>query len=591
MIVGHSLEWSSSRKLFMFASIRGGVLYSLIANSIWINILALTSPLFMLQVYDRVLASGSVPTLVGLGVLALGLYFFQAVLDILRGRLLLRVGERFDVIHGQRVHDAVVRMPLVGRTPTDGLQPLRDLDGVRSFLQGSGPTAFFDLPWIPVYLVICFLFHFWLGVTATVGALVLVALTYATSASTRKPITDATRANMARTAALDGSRRNAEVVRAMGMTGRLQDRWQEISATYAKANRSVGDLSSGFGIAAKTLRIVLQSAVLGVGAYLVIRQEVSPGIMVASSIMMGRAMAPVDLAISQWKPFLQSRQSWHRLQELLGSVPVQPEVTSLPAPQNELRVEGLLIVPPGARKPTVSNVAFQLSRGQALAVLGPSGSGKSTLARALVGVWHPAHGKIRLDGASLDQWDNAVLGNHIGYLPQAVELFSGTIAENISRFLNEATSEEIVSAAKAAGAHDMIVSMEKGYDTQIGEFGSELSAGQRQRIGLARALFGNPFLVVLDEPNANLDAEGEMAVTQAIRSVTERGGIVVVVAHRPSALSVVDAVLVMDRGIQAAFGPRDEVLAKMTRKAPSRQGNARVTAPMVSTQARPVNEV
>lgn len=562
------------------------MLYSLIANSVWINILALTSPLFMLQVYDRVLVSGSVPTLVGLGVLALGLYFCQAVLDILRSRLLLRIGERFDFEHGRRVHDAVIRAPLISRSPSDGLQPLRDLDGVRGFLQGSGSTAFFDLPWIPVYLAICFLFHLWLGITATAGAIILVALTFATSASTRKPITDATRANMARSAALEASRCNAEVIRAMGMTGRLQDRWQEINATYAAANRSVGDMSSGFGIAARTLRIVLQSAILGVGAYLVIRQEVSPGIMIASSIMMGRAMAPVDLAIAQWRPFLQARQSWQRLQELLGRMPDHLDVTSLPDPQKELRVEGLVIVPPGARKPTVSNVAFQLNRGQALGVIGPSGSGKSTLARALVGVWHPSHGKVRLDGASLEQWDNAVLGGHVGYLPQAVELFSGTIAENISRFQNEATSEEIVSAGKAAGAHDMIVSMEKGYDTQIGEFGSELSAGQRQRIGLARALFGTPFLVVLDEPNANLDAEGDMAVTHAIGSVRERGGIVVVVAHRPSALSVVDAVLVMDRGIQSAFGPRDEILAKMTRQSSIRQGNARVTAPMVSLQAR-----
>lgn len=561
----------------MFASIKAGVLSSLVFNSVWINILALTSPLFMLQVYDRVLASGSVPTLVGLGILAIGLYLIQAVLDILRSRLLLRVGEKFDLEHRHQVHDAVVRLPLVAKSSSDGLQPLKDLDGVRSFLQGAGPTAFFDLPWIPVFLGICFLFHFWLGVTATVGALVLVTLTFLTSASTRKSITDATSANMARNAALDAARRNAEVVRAMGMGGRLLDRWEEVNDAYAAANRSAGDLASGFGIVAKTLRIVLQSAILGVGAYLVIRQEVSPGTMIASSIMMGRAMAPVDLAISQWKPFLQARQSWKRLQDLLGRVSVQTAVTSLPAPTNDLRVEGLVIFPPGARKPTVSNVGFQLSRGQALGVIGPSGSGKSSLARALVGVWHPSQGKVRLDGASLDQWDNAILGNHIGYLPQAVELFGGTISENISRFVADPSSEDIVAAATAAGAHDIIVSMEKGYDTQIGEFGSELSAGQRQRIGLARALFGNPFLVVLDEPNANLDAEGEISVTNAIRSVTERGGIVVVIAHRPSALGVVDAVLVIDRGIQSAFGPRDEILAKMTRKVPTRQVKSRVT--------------
>lgn len=368
----------------MFASFRGGVLYSLISNSIWINILALTSPLFMLQVYDRVLASGSVPTLVGLGVLAIGMYAFQAMLDVLRSRILFRIGERFDVEYGHRVHDAVMRMPLVARSPSDGLQPLRDLDGVRSFLQGSGPTAFFDLPWIPFYLAICFLFHFWLGITATGGAIVLVALTIATSAMTRKPITEATRANMARNGSLDASRRNSEVVRAMGMSDRLQERWHSVNADYAAATRTVSNMSSGFGVAAKTLRMVLQSAMLGIGAYLVIRQEVSPGIMIASSIMMGRAMAPVDLSITQWKPFLQARQSWQRLQELIGRFPEQADVTSLPDPHDELRVEGLVIVPPGARKPTVSNVGFQLNRGQALGVIGPSGSGKSTLARALV---------------------------------------------------------------------------------------------------------------------------------------------------------------------------------------------------------------
>ena len=570
----------------MFASIRGGVLYSLIANSIWINVLALTSPLFMLQVYDRVLASGSVPTLIGLGVLALCLYSFQALLDILRSRMLLRVGESFDLEHSHQVHDAVIRSPLLSRAPSDGLQSLRDLDGVRSFLQGPGPTAFFDLPWIPVYLALCFLFHFWIGVTAAAGALVLVALTFATSASTRKPVTDATRTNMARNASLDASRRNAEVVHAMGMSRRLHERWQKLNDGYATSNRLAGDLSSGFGIAAKTLRIVLQSAVLAVGAYLVIKQEVSPGVMIAASIMMGRAMAPVDLAISQWKPFLQARQSWRRLLELMARMPTNSEVMPLPAPQSEIRVESIVVVPPGSRKPTVSNVGFSLKRGQALGIIGPSGSGKTTMARSLVGVWLPSHGKVRFDGASIDQWDSVTLGQHIGYLPQSAELFGGSIAENISRFVVDAPPAQILDAARAAGAHDMIVSMEKGYDTQIGEFGSELSAGQRQRIGLARALFGNPFLVVLDEPNANLDADGEQAVVAAIRSIRERGGIAVVIAHRPSAISAVDTILVMEKGIQTAYGPRDEILSKMTRQPPKRSAQ-----PIISSAGHPKSQL
>jgi PrtD family type I secretion system ABC transporter len=532
-----------------------------------VNVLALTSPLFMLQVYDRVLSSGSVPTLVGLAVLAAGLYAFQAVLDIIRARILLRIGERFDGRFSGRVHEAVVRLPLVARMQGDGLQPLRDLDNVRSFLGGSGPTAFFDLPWMPLYLAICFLFHFWIGMTALVGAIVLVSLTVLTNALSQKPIRDTITSNMARNGLLEASRRNAEVVAAMGMERRIATHWQKANADYLAANRKLGDVAGGLGSVSRALRMMLQSAILGVGAYLVIQQDVSGGVMIASSIMMGRALAPVDLAIASWKPFLMARQSWSRLKALLEKFPEPMPVMALPEPKRDLRAEGLTIIPPGESKPTVMGVSFAVEAGSALGVIGPSGSGKSTLSRALVGAWSPVAGKVRLDGASLDQWDRQALGRHVGYLPQGVELFDGTISQNIARFEDDPAPENIVAAAEAAGAHELILRFEKGYETRIGEAGSALSAGQRQRIGLARALYGNPFIVVLDEPNANLDAEGESAVVRAIASVRQRGGIAIVVAHRPSAIGAVDYVLMMESGRQKAFGPKDEILSKVLKPA------------------------
>lgn len=536
-----------------------------------INLLALTSPLFMLQIYDRVLSSGSVPTLVGLAVLATGLYAFQAVLDIIRSRVLLRIGERFDGQLSARVHQAVTRLPLLARTSGDGLQPLRDLDNVRGFLGGSGPTAFFDLPWMPLYLGICFLFHFWIGMTALIGALVLVSLTLLTNSLAQKSIRETITSNMVRNGLMEAGRRNAEIVQAMGIGRRIESHWQKANADYLAANRKAGDVTSGLGIISKTLRMMLQSAILGVGAYLVIQQEVTPGVMIASSIMMGRALAPVDLAIGSWKPFLMARQSWGRLKELLAKIPAATPTMSLPSPRHDLRAEGVTIVPPGENKPTVMGVAFAVQAGSALGVIGPSGSGKSTLIRGLVGAWSPVAGKVRLDGASFEQWDKEALGRHIGYLPQGVELFEGTIAANIARFEDNPDPASIVNAAQSAGAHELILRFEKGYETPIGEAGSALSAGQRQRIALARALYRDPFLVVMDEPNANLDAEGEAAVVRAIMSVRERGGIAIVVAHRPSAIGAVDHVLMIEGGRQKAFGPKDEVLSKVLRPASAPQ--------------------
>lgn len=530
-----------------------------------VNVLALTSPLFMLQVYDRVLSSGSLPTLIGLAVLTACLFAIQCLLDVIRARVLLRIGEAFDRKLALRVHDAVVRLPLLTRMPGDGLQPLRDLDNARGFLSSQGPTAFFDLPWMPLYLGVCFLFHGWIGMTALVGALILISLTLVTNALSQGPSRETVLLNISRSAQMEAARRNAEVIQAMGLGRRMAWRWQRENSAYLEANRRAGDVAGTLGGISRSMRLVIQSAMLGIGAWLVIRQEVTAGVMIASSIMMGRALAPVDLAISSWKPFLMARQSSARLHGLLEKMPADVPVMTLPTPTHELRVENATIVPPGEKKASVVGVQFAIGAGSALGIIGPSGSGKSTLSRILVGAWSPAVGKVRIDGASLDQWEREALGHHIGYLPQGVELFDGTIAQNIARFQDDADPEAIVAAAQAAGVHDLILRFDQGYETPIGEGGSALSAGQRQRIGLARALYRDPFLVVLDEPNANLDTEGEVAVVKAIASVRDRKGIAVIVAHRPSAIGACDLVLMMDGGQMKAFGRRDDILARVLR--------------------------
>ncbi len=549
-----------------------------------VNLLALTAPLFMLQVYDRVLSSRSESTLAGLAILAAALYGFSALLDILRGRILLRVGEQFDAQVADRTFQTILALPLRINVKGDGLQPLRDLDSVRSFLSGQGPSAFLDLPWVPFYLVICFLFHPWLGFTALAGAVILTVLTLLTSLLSNTAVKKATEYGAGRNALTESARRNAEVVKAMGLGARLAGRWQHLNAAYIASNRKSGDVIGGFSGLSRSLRVMLQSAILAVGAWLVIHQEVSPGVMIASSVIMGRALAPVDQTIANWRPFLMARHSWQRLKQLLALLPPVATTTDLPAPKGDLRAEAVAVVPPGASRPTIIGVSFGVAAGSAVGIIGPSGSGKSTLVRALVGAWPAASGKIRLDGAALDQWRPEELGAHIGYLPQDVELFDGTIAENIARFDSDLNAEEIVAAAKAAGAHELIVRFEDGYQTQVGEGGSSLSAGQRQRIGLARALFGNPFLVVLDEPNAHLDAEGEAAVVAAIMAVRRRNGVAIVVAHRPSAFGAVDTILVMEGGQPKMFGPRDDVLSKVLK---AHQGARSTATPAASDQRVP----
>jgi len=530
-----------------------------------VNILALTGSFFMLQVYDRVVPGRSMPTLVGLVLLAGLLFAFQGILDFIRARLLVRIGLAVDARLSGPVYAALIRQPLRSGQQGDGLQPLRDLDQVRSFLSGAGPTAFFDLPWMPLYIGICFLFHVWIGVAALAGALLLCALALLAEGRTRRPIRETGALAASRSGLAEAARRNAEALQAMGFATQMEARWAVVNDAYLDAHAKASDVAGSLGTVSRTLRIALQSAMLALGACLVIGQEASGGIMIASSIMMSRALAPVELAIGNWKGFVSARQGWRRLGALLGSEPNAAPRTSLPAPQATLAVEGVSATPPGDGRLVVRDMSFSLARGAGLGIIGPSASGKSSLARVLAGLWQPVRGTVRLDGAALDQWAPEELGRHVGYLPQDVQLFDGTIAQNIARFEPGAPADRILKAAHLAGVHDLIVHLPEGYETRIGEAGARLSAGQRQRVALARALYGDPFLVILDEPNSNLDTEGEAALGRAITSVRERGGIAIVIAHRPSALAPLDQLLVMAEGRPQMLGPRDQVLARLAR--------------------------
>jgi ATP-binding cassette subfamily C protein PrsD len=530
------------------------------------NILMLTGAMFMLEVYDRVVPSRSMPTLIGLVILAAGLYLALGILDAIRARVLSRIGGALDETLSGRIYDTLVRLPLQVGNRSEGNQPLRDLDAIRAYFSSLGLVALFDLPWLPIFLAICFAFHPLIGYTALGGAIILIGLTVMTEMLMREPTRAANEAAVIRNNLAEGSRRNAEAVTAMGMISRMADRWGEANRRFLRSQRRTTDIGGGFGSLSKVLRMMLQSGVLAVGAYLVIHQEATAGIIIAGSILSARALAPVDLAIANWRGFISARQSWHRLNALLGMLPERAPPMALQPPTHRLAVEHVSVTPPGTQKITAQDVTFRLDAGQGLGIIGPSGSGKSSLVRTLVGVWHPLRGKVRIDGAALDQWAPDALGRHIGYLPQDVQLMTGTVAQNIARFEPEPDSQAVIAAARAVGVHDMIVRLPEGYDTAIGERGSALSAGQAQRVALARAVYRNPFLVVLDEPNSHLDSEGDEALTRAILGVRERRGIVIVVAHRPSAIAGVDNILVMSQGRMQAFGPKDEVLAKVLQR-------------------------
>ncbi len=525
-----------------------------------INVLHLSGSLFMLEVYDRVLPSRSIPTLLGLAAVLVLLYAFQGLFDILRGRILSRIGLALDEALSLPIFKAVLARPLSGRQDGDGQQPLRDLDQVKGFLSGGGPSAIFDMPWIPLYLAICFAFHPLLGWTALSGALLLVILTLSTEILTRRTAQEAVSAVQARNGVTTAGQRNAEVVHAMGMVGRIGDRWKQAHERLLGHQQRASDVIGGIGAASKVVRLLIQSAMLAMGAYLVIGGEITPGVMIATSILAARALAPVELAIGNWKGFVSARQSWHRIKQYVAGMASSRSPLQLPPPHVSVTLEGAGGGAPGTNRFLVNDITLRLSAGDGLGIIGPSASGKSSLARMLVGIWPIWRGKVRLDGAALDNWSQDALGRHIGYLPQDVELFPGTIAQNICRFEPDPKAEAVIAAARSANIHDMILQLPEGYETEIGEAGAALSGGQRQRVALARALYRDPFFVVLDEPNSNLDNEGEQALTRALLGIRQRGGVVVVIAHRQSALAGIDQVLVLANGQVKGLGPKDEIL-------------------------------
>src|ERR1700676_3530787 len=555
-----------------------------------VNVLMLSGSLYMLQVYDRVIPSRNIATLLGLSLIVLLAYLAQGYFDALRTRMLSRVATLFDAGLQGAIHIALATLPLRGVKPVLMQQPLRDLDQVRGFMSSMGPTAFLDMPWIPIFLVALFLFHPAIGMTALLGTAGIIAMTLLTERMSRGAARAAMDCSAQRQVLADATQRNAEVIRALGMTDRFTARWSRANERYLRENIRATDVYANLGSGAKVLRYVLQSGMLGLGAYLVVADKASRGIMIASSIMMGRALAPVEVALSTWKQLIAARLSIKRLREICKATaaPVVPPVV-LPRPSRELSVQNLSVAAPASDKVIVSNVSFALKPGMGLALLGASASGKTSLSKALVGIWPAQGGVVRLDGAALDQWRNEDLGRYVGYLPQDVALFDGTVAENICRFDERATSDAILKAAQIAGVHDIILRLPEGYATRIGEGGMSLSAGQRQRVGLARAVFGDPFLVVLDEPNANLDADGENALTRAIQILRYNKSVVIVISHRPSALAALNMAMVLHDGKSIAFGPREEIFARVTGQAAAARQTA--AAPNAKTaRCAPVAE-
>ncbi|MHA3979546.1 type I secretion system permease/ATPase [Halovulum sp. GXIMD14794] len=527
--------------------------------SIFVNLLMLTGPLFMLQVYDRVLGSRSEATLVALFLLVAALYLLMGILDYARGRVAARIGAQFQSDLDGRVFDAVLRRAVV---PAERARPatgLKDLEAIQRFMSAPVLFAIFDIPWTPIFILAIFVFHPMLGWLAVTGGLILVGVTLINQLTTSKPVREATIAQAQADAFAEGVREEAELIQGLGMRPAVLRRWKQTRDRALAEQISSSDKTGTFSSITKTFRFFLQSAMLALGAYLVLQGEMTAGAMIAGSILMGRALAPIEQAIGGWPLFQRARQGWGSLKELLAKTPVIPEPTKLPEPRAILEAHQVTVVPPGEQLATLRMLSFRLEEGQALGVIGNSGAGKSTLARVLTGIWQPASGKVRLDGATLDHYSPEDLGKAIGYLPQDVALFGATIAENIAR-LGEPDPAKVVEAAKKAGAHDLILSLPDGYDTRINPGGSRLSGGQKQRIGLARAMYGDPAILILDEPNANLDAEGQAALNKAIRSMKEKKKSVIIMAHRPSGIAECDLILVMDGGMRKAFGPRDEVL-------------------------------
>lgn len=532
-----------------------------------VNVLMLTAPLYMLQVYDRVLVSRSEETLLALTLLMGFLFLVMGLLDFARGRIMARVGARLQDRLDARVLTAAFRRLTVAPQDTAALAAQKDLDAIARFWASPVLLALFDAPWAPLFAAAIFVFHPWLGVLALGGGLVILGLSWLNQQGTEAPLQGANLAALSAERQAENLKADSELIQALGMSRAAFARLKLRRDRALEAGLAASDLSGRYSVMIRTFRLFLQSAMLGLAAWLVLRQELSAGAMIAASILMGRALQPVEQAVGQWPVVTRARQAKARLSDLLARTPPPPPRTELPRPKAVLEVQGLTVVPPGAVTPVLRGLSFQLPPGQALGVIGPSGSGKSSLARALTAVWRPAAGRIRLDGATLDQYDPDALGSFIGYLPQRVTVFDGTIADNIARLQSGADPAGIIAAAQAAAAHEMILKLPEGYDTQVASIGNRLSGGQVQRIGLARALYGDPVLLILDEPNSNLDNDGSNALNQAIRTAKARGASVLIMAHRPAAIQECDLLLVMNDGAAAAFGPRDTVLRETVRNA------------------------
>ena len=545
-----------------FRRCRPALLFAILFSSV-INLLMLVPPLYMMQVYDRVLSSRSEATLVALTVLTLGAFVAVGLLEVTRSRILVRVSARLDTLLSPLIFDAVFRnhVRTIGGART---QPLNDVATVRQFVAGRGLFAFFDIPWSPILLLILFLFHPLLGLLSLGGGVILVILAFATERTTRTRLADATRNSVAAANFAETSLRNGDAMTAMGMLEAIKTRWMRRHNESLRLQSGASDWAGILTNTTKVVRIALQSLMLGAGALLAIEGKISPGLMIAASIIGAKSLAPVEALIGNWNQVVAAQLAWRRLRALLDTVAVEPDRMALPTPKGQLSVSAIVVAPPGAAAAVLKGVSFDLQPGEALGILGPSGSGKSTLARVITGVWPAASGTVRIDGAELSQWSRDALGPHMGYLPQDVDLFDGTVAENIAR-LGPVDPEAVVEAAQRAGIHDLILSLPQGYDTPIGESGNRLSGGQRQRVGIARALYGTPALCIFDEPNSNLDEAGEGHLIQALLHLRETKRTAIIIAHKPSILNHVDKIMILQAGQVAFLGPRAEAFARFAR--------------------------
>ncbi len=531
-----------------------------------INLLMLVPSIYMLQIYDRVVSTGNRSTLLMLTLIVVVLFLTMSILEWVRSQILVRVSTRLETLLNNRVFGLAYKQSLYSAGQRASSQPLDDLTALRQFLTGNGLFAFFDAPWMPIYIALMFVFHAWYGWFSIGTAILLILVAIANEKATTKTLEEANKLVMAGRAQLNKNLRNAEVIEAMGMLGNIRRRWLATSDQVLVLQSVASSRAGLLAATSKVIRLTSQSLILGLGAYLVIEKEITPGLMIAGSILLGRALAPIDLIIATWKGFVGARGQYQRLQEMLLKIPADTEKMPLPAPTGKFQLEETQVVPPGSKIPIIKGISLIIESGDSVGVLGPSGAGKSTLARALLGIWPAAKGHIRLDGADVTAWNRDQLGPYLGYLPQDIELFEGSISENIARF-GEIDPEKVVAAAKMADVHELILRLPEGYDTVIGATGGALSGGQRQRIGLARALYGNPVAVVLDEPNSNLDEQGELALANAMQRLKQNRVTVILVTHRNSVLSRVDKLLILNDGQLALYGPRDQVIAHLQRNA------------------------